>query len=152
MYGYGMDAPAVWGSRVSWSRAHPPEATAPPLPSCPPGSTHLPDAASPRGRPPGISSSKRDQRAHPSISICMSPAGSMGAGRAVRPGGGGWWELRRKARPSPRDHVSPSSLGLTQPSSRVPGKPRRQRLSQRVSDFPKSGRPQATMSARASVG
>lgn len=36
MYGYDMDGPAVRGGRVLWSRLDHPEATAPPLPFCPP--------------------------------------------------------------------------------------------------------------------
>lgn len=69
MYDCGMDAPAVQGGRVSQGWVDHPEPTVPPLPSSLPGLTHLPDAASPWGRPPGLISSKRDRRAHPSISI-----------------------------------------------------------------------------------
>lgn len=40
----------------------------------------------------------------------------------------------------------PSSLGLEQPSSHIPGKPRQQRPPHHMSDFPKSDLPQAAIS------
>lgn len=59
MYGYGMDTPAVQGSRLSQGGVDLRKQTTLSLPSCPLALTHLLDAA-----PPWVSSPARGTRGH----------------------------------------------------------------------------------------